>query len=102
MLMPYRTLPDPEVQGGGSLDPLGLAGARRPLGRVDPASRVVRPFEDEVARDGVSPPWLVLEGYCVEALARIGCGGETDLRRVPGIGVVIVSHLRHEAHGPGH
>ncbi len=103
MLMPYRTLPDPEVQGEGSLDPLGLASAAdrlaewmlpgmtarmwRPrfLTAMAATAPVVQPFEDEIARDGVSPPWVVLEWYYVEALARIGRGGEADLRRVPGI-----------------
>lgn len=49
------------------------------------SSLAVEPFEDTVSKDGVSPAWLVLEWYYVEAMASLG---ETDgdaLRRVPGI-----------------
>jgi hypothetical protein len=104
MLMPYRTLPDLEVQGEGSLDPLGLAGAARSLAEwilpgmtarmwrprflttIAVASLLTQPFfEDEVARDGITPPWLVLEWYFVEAQAARGKGDGSDLRAIPGI-----------------
>jgi hypothetical protein len=102
MLIPYRTLSDPEVQGEGSIDPLGLATladrladwvlpgmtARmwRPrfLTAMALTSLVVEPFAEELAVDRSTPPWLVLEWYYVEAAAAIKDGRE-GLRRVPGI-----------------
>jgi hypothetical protein len=102
MLMPYRTLADPETQGEGSIDPLGLATpadrladwmlpgmtARmwRPrfLTAMAATSLIVEPFADQLAADGVTPPWLVLEWLYVEALAAVREGTE-NLRRVPGI-----------------
>lgn len=102
MLTPYRTLADPEVQGEGSLDPLGLSNAAdrladwilpgmtarmwRPrfLTAIAVCSLVVEPFAEELAADQVSPPWLVTEWHYVEAMAAVRDGQE-DLRRVPGI-----------------
>jgi hypothetical protein len=102
MLVPYRTLADPETQGEGSIDPLGLATladrladwmlpgmtARmwRPrfLTAMAVTALIVEPCADELAADGVTPPWLVLEWLCVEALAGVREGTE-NLRRVPGI-----------------
>jgi hypothetical protein len=102
MLMPYRTLADPETQGEGSIDPLGLATladrladwilpgmtARmwRPrfLTAMAVTFLVVEPMEDELARDGLSPPWLVLEWHYVEAMAAVK-DAEGRLRRLPGI-----------------
>jgi hypothetical protein len=103
VVIPYRTLADPEVQAEGSIDPLGLATladrlaewvlpgmtARmwRPrfLTAMAVASVVVEPFEDTMARDGASPPWLVFEWYYVESMASVGEGQGDGLRRVPGI-----------------
>jgi len=103
MLMPYRSLADPEVQGEGSIDPLGLAKLADRLGdwilpgmtarmwrprfltAIAVSSIVVEPFEDELGKDGISPPWLVLEWYYVEAIAGMEYVEEGALRRVPGI-----------------
>jgi hypothetical protein len=103
MLMPYRTLPDPEVQGEGSIDPLGIATmadrladwilpgmtARmwRPrfLTAIAATSIIVEPFENEPAADGISPAWLVLEWYYVEAMASLNESDARALRRIPGI-----------------
>lgn len=102
MLMPYRTLADPETQGEGSIDPLGLATladrlanwilpgmtARMWRPRFATAMAVtavaVEPLEDALGKDGISPPWLVLEWHYVEALAAVN-DTERALRRVPGI-----------------
>lgn len=103
MLIPYRSLADPEVQGEGSIDPLGLAAladhladwilpgltARmwRPrfLTAIAVASVTVEPFGEELAKDGVTPPWLVFEWYYVEAMARLNDADGNQLRRIPGI-----------------
>lgn len=103
MLMPYRTLADPEVQGEGSIDPLGLATlanhladwmlpgmtARmwRPrfLTAIAVTSLVVEPFAEELAKDGISPPWLVFEWHYVEAVAALADRERNALRRIPGI-----------------
>jgi hypothetical protein len=103
MLMPYRTLPDPEVQGEGSIDPLGIANmadrladwilpgmtARmwRPrfLTAIAATSIIVEPFENQPAADGISPAWLVLEWYYVEAMASLNESEASALRRIPGI-----------------
>lgn len=102
MLIPFRSLPDPEVQGEGSIDPLGLATfadrladwimpgmtARmwRPrfLTAIAAASVVVEPFADVLAKDGTTPPWLIFEWYYVEPMARLP---EEDIsgQRIPGI-----------------
>ena len=103
MLMPFRTLADPETQGEGSIDPLGLATladhladellpgmtARmwRPrfLTAIAVTSTIVEPLEDRLAVDGTTPPWLALEWYYVEAMAGATDGEDGALRRVPGI-----------------
>jgi hypothetical protein len=103
VLMPYRTLADPEVQGEGSIDPLGLATladhladwmlpgmtARmwRPrfLTAIAVTSLVVEPLEEELAKDGVTPPWLVFEWHYVEAVAALSEKEGNALRRIPGI-----------------
>ena len=103
MLMPYRTLADPEVQGEGSIDPLGLATladhladwmlpgmtARmwRPrfLTAIAVTSLVVEPLAEEFAKDGVTPPWLIFEWYYVEAVAALADREGNALRRIPGI-----------------
>lgn len=102
MLMPYRTLADPETQGEGSIDPLGLATladrladwivpgmtARmwRPrfLTAIAATSLIVEPFAEALASDNITPPWLVIEWHYVEAFAAVR-EGEDGLRRVPGI-----------------
>src|SRR5262245_25828938 len=103
MLTPYRTLADPETQGEGSIDPLGLATladhladsmlpgmtARmwRPrfLSAIAVSSLVVGPFIQELAEDGVTPPWLVFEWHYVEAVAALADKESSGLRRIPGI-----------------
>lgn len=102
MLIPYRSEADPEVQGEGSIDPLGLlaladrlaewilpgmtARMWRPrfLTAIAVASVVVEPFEEALAKDGTTPPWLIFEWYFVEPMTRReeSNGG---LRRIPGI-----------------
>jgi hypothetical protein len=90
VLIPYRSEFDPEIQGEGSIDPLGLAAladrladwifpgmtARmwRPrfLTAMAATSVIVEPFEDELAKDGATPPWLIFEWYYVEAMTRLG------------------------------
>jgi hypothetical protein len=101
--MPCRTLADPEVQGEGSIDPLGLATladhladwmlpgmtARmwRPrfLTAIAVTSLVVEPLAEELAKDGVTPPWLIFEWYYVEAVAALADREGNGLRRIPGI-----------------
>jgi hypothetical protein len=101
--MPFRTLADPETQGEGSIDPLGLgtladhladellpgmtARMWRPrfLTAIAVASTLVEPFEDRLAVDETTPPWLALEWYYVEAMAGVSDGEDGTLRRVPGI-----------------
>src|SRR5262249_29416256 len=103
MLMPYRTLADPETQGEGSIDPLGLATladhladwmlpgmtARmwrpRVLTTIAVTSLVVEPLAEELAKDGGTPPWLVFEWHYVEAMAAITDTDGSGLRRIPGI-----------------
>jgi hypothetical protein len=103
VLIPFRTLVDPEVQGEGSIDPLGLAlladrladwilpgmTARmwRPrfLTAMAAAASILQGLEDEVAHDGVTPPWLILEWYFVEAIADVDEPEAGTFRRIPGI-----------------
>jgi hypothetical protein len=102
MLIPFRSEFDPEVQGEGSIDPLGLATladrladwifpgitARmwRPrfLTAMTVASAIVESFGESLAKDGITPPWLIFEWYFVEPMARLG---EEDIngQRIPGI-----------------
>ena len=103
MLMPYRSLPDPEIQGEASIDPLGLMAAAdnladwilpgltarmwRPrfLTAIAITSVITDPFREEIAKDGVSPPWLVMEWYYVEAMTNIRQGNGINIQRIPGI-----------------
>src|SRR6266478_2301695 len=103
MLAPYRTLADPETQGEGSIDPLGLAAladhladwmlpgmtARmwRPrfLTAIAVTSLVVESLAEELAKDGVTPPWLIFEWHYVEAVAALAERDGNGLRRIPGI-----------------
>jgi hypothetical protein len=89
VLIPYRSEFDPEIQGEGSIDPLGLAAladrladwifpgmtARmwRPrfLTAMAAASVIVEPFADALAKDGTTPPWLIFEWYYIEPIARL-------------------------------
>ena len=86
--LPHLSSYDPGLAGEGSLDPLGLASiadklaeevlpsvtARmsriRFLTATAVATRVTEPFSDELASDGVTPPYLAFEWLLVEALAR--------------------------------
>jgi hypothetical protein len=103
VLMPFRTLADPETQGEGSIDPLGLATLADRLGEellpgmrarmwrprfltaIAVTATIVEPLEDRLAVDGTTPPWLALEWYYVEAMAGATDGEDGALRRVPGI-----------------
>jgi hypothetical protein len=103
VLIPFRTLADPETQGEGSIDPLGLATladhladellpgmtARmwRPrfLTAIAVTATIVEPLDDRLAVDGTTPSWLALEWYYVEAMAGATEGADGALRRVPGI-----------------
>lgn len=102
MLLPYRSEADPEVQGEGSIDPLGLlsladrlaewilpgltARMWRPrfLTAIVATAVIVEPLEEALAKDGATPPWLVFEWYYVEPMARLE-DTEGQLRRIPGI-----------------
>ena len=101
--MPYRSLPDPEIQGEASIDPLGLMAAAdnladwilpgltarmwRPrfLTAIAITSVITEPFREEIAKDGVSPPWLVMEWHYVEAMTNIRQGNGINIQRIPGI-----------------
>jgi hypothetical protein len=101
--MPFGTLADPETQGEGSIDPLGLATladhladavlpgmtARmwRPrfLTAIAVTATLVEPLGDRLAADGTTPPWLAFEWYFVEAMAGLRDEVDGALRRVPGI-----------------
>jgi hypothetical protein len=102
VLIPFRSEFDPEIQGEGSIDPLGLAAladrladwifpgmtARmwRPrfLTAMAVASVVVEPFADALAKDGTTPPWLIFEWYFVEAMTKLP-DDEISGQRIPGI-----------------
>jgi hypothetical protein len=102
MLIPFRSDFDPEIQGEGSIDPLGLAAladrladwifpgmtARmwRPrfLTAMAAASVIVEPFADAVAKDGTTPAWLIFEWYYIEPIARLP-EEEISGQRIPGI-----------------
>jgi hypothetical protein len=99
--LPFLTLPDPPVTGEGALDPLGLAtiGERladwilpgmtarmiRPrfLTAIAVSAAVCEGMQEEIAVDGVTPPYLVFEWLVVEGFA---CKGErAEAERTPGI-----------------
>ena len=102
MLIPYRSESDPEVQGEGSIDPLGLATVAdhladwimpgitarmwRPrfLTAMVVASTVVQPLQEALAKDGITPAWLIFEWHYVEPMARRE-DKDGNLRRIPGI-----------------
>jgi hypothetical protein len=103
MLIPFRSKFDPETQGEGSIDPLGLMSAAdrladwilpgltarmwRPrfLTAIAAMSVITEPFREEIAKDGVSPPWLVMEWYFVEAMANLRADNGINSSRIPGI-----------------
>ena len=103
MLIPFRSKFDPETQGEGSIDPLGLMSAAdkladwilpgltarmwRPrfLTAIAAMSVITEPFREEIAKDGVSPPWLVMEWYYVEAMANLRADNSFNSNRIPGI-----------------
>ena len=88
-VLPFLTLPDPATTGEGALDPLGLSTIGDRLAEcVLPGmrARMLRPrfltaiavsaavcdgLEDRVARDDVTPPYLVFEWLVVEAFVRV-------------------------------
>lgn len=98
--LPFITLPHPAVSGEGILDPLGLAragdaladwlvpemtarmGRPRFLTAMAVSAAVCEGLEDRIAKDGVTPAYLVFEWLLVEAFARASRG---DMRRTPGI-----------------
>src|SRR5437868_9603784 len=87
---PQLSASDPAVESEGSIDPLSLSPVYERLAdRILPsltirmrrvrfvtamcvAARVCADDyeEDDVAQDGVTPPWLVFEWFVVEALVR--------------------------------
>ena len=93
---PFLSVFDPDVSQEGTVDPLTLqALAERLAERIFPwitsrmsrirfvtaicaGSVVCEAFEDEMAADGVTPPWLVFEWHVVEALLRQRLVMETD------------------------
>ena len=48
-------------------------------------SVITEPFREEIAKDGVSPPWLVMEWYFVEAMANLRADNGINSSRIPGI-----------------
>jgi hypothetical protein len=88
--LPFLTLSDPLVTGEGVLDPLGLAmigerlaeqilpGLRARMSRprfltaIAVSAAVCENLEESVARDGVTPAYLVFEWLVVEAFVREG------------------------------
>lgn len=99
--LPFMTLPHPAVSGEGVLDPLGLATAGDALANwliPGMTARMSRPrfltamavsaavcegLEDQIAKDGVTPAYLVFEWLLVEAFAR--AAARDDVLRTPGI-----------------
>jgi len=99
--LPFLTLPDPKATGEGALDPLGLSvigdrlaerilpGLRARMSRprfltaIAVCAAVCEGMEDEIAKDGVTPAYLVFEWLLVEAFVRCADRGVT--RGTPGI-----------------
>ena len=99
---PVLSLPDPALESEGGVDPLSLQRSYERLAdRILPAvtvrmsrirfltamclgALVCETFDDDaVAKDDVTPPWLVYEWFVIEAFAR---GGEdTRGKRIPGL-----------------
>jgi hypothetical protein len=88
--LPFLTLPDPETETEGAIDPLGLSaigdrladeilpGLRARMSRprfltaIAVAARVCEGLEDEIAGDHVTPAYLVFEWLLVEGFVRAG------------------------------
>ena len=86
--LPFLTLPDPVTAGEGALDPLGLSttserladqvlpGLRARMSRprfltaVAVSAAVCEGLEDRIARDNVTPAYIVFEWLLVEAFVR--------------------------------
>lgn len=101
--IPYVSEYDPAYTSEGSLDPLGLypiadrlattlvPGVRermshpRFLTSMAVGSVICSDFGfDEIAKDGVSEPWMVYEWYVVQAMVRTFYKGGTSIPGVPG------------------
>lgn len=109
--LPFMTLPHPAVSGEGVLDPLGLATAgdmlanwlvpgmtarmSRPrfLTAMAVSAAVCEGIEDQIAKDGVTPAYLVFEWLLVEAFAR--AAARDDVLRTPGIDKARTARERH-------
>jgi hypothetical protein len=88
--LPFLTLPDPEIETEGALDPLGLSaigdrladeilpGLRARMSRprfltaIAVSAAVCDGLEDKVADDHVTPAYLVFEWLLVEGFVRAG------------------------------
>ena len=88
--LPFLTLPDPEIEAEGALDPLGLStigdrlaedilpGLRARMSRprfltaLAVSAAVCDGLEDKVAADHVTPAYLVFEWLLVEGFVRAG------------------------------
>jgi hypothetical protein len=93
--LPFLTLPDPEIESEGALDPLGLStisdrlaeeilpGLRARMSRprfltsVALAAAVCDGLEDKVAGDLVTPAYLVFEWLLIEGFVRAGTSKDT-------------------------
>ena len=100
---PQLSLRDDEESSEGGIDPLGTEPIAESLGvALSPGVRerqqhprfvtamaistwLCESFSDvEVAKDGVTPPWLVFEWYLVEGLVRSRGNARKDLAGLPG------------------
>ena len=88
--LPFLTLPDPEIETEGALDPLGLSaigdrladeilpGLRARMARprfltaIAVSAAVCEGLEDKVANDHVTPAYLIFEWLLVEGFVRAG------------------------------
>src|SRR5689334_20009484 len=88
--LPFLTLPDPEIEAEGALDPLGLStigdrlaedilpGLRARMSRprfltaLAVSAAVCDGLEDKVAADHVTPAYLIFEWLLVEGFVRAG------------------------------
>jgi hypothetical protein len=93
--MPFLSVFDPEVSTEGGVDPLSLQATYERLAeRIYPCmtvrmkrirfvtaiaigAEVCRPFRDELASEGKTPPWLVFEWHVIESLLRSGIKDES-------------------------
>src|SRR6187401_3368337 len=102
MLLPILTLPDHKISGEGALDPLGVAtisdrlaemilpGLRARMNRprfltaMAVCAAVCEGIEDQVAKDGTTPAYVVFEWLVVEGFAR-AASSRDDTRYTPGM-----------------